>query len=78
MLIMAIKMHIEIKIIILVFFFIYYSPEIYRYIFSISNSMIEISLIILKLWYTVKVVKKRGILTNKFTKTDVTFITEKL
>lgn len=50
----------------------------YRYIFSISNSIIEISLKILKLWYTLKVVKKRGILTNEFTKTDVTFITEKL
>ena len=50
----------------------------YRYIFSISNSIIEISLKILKLWYTLKVVKKRGILTNEFTKTDVTFIAEKL
>lgn len=46
--------------------------------FSISNTGIEKSLKILKLWYTVKVVKKRGILTNEFAKTDVTFITEKL
>ncbi len=73
--IMVIKMHTEIKIIILVFFFIDYSPDFYRYIFSISNSILEISLKILKLWYSLKVVKKRGILTNEFTKTDVTFIT---
>ena len=43
-----------------------------------SNTIVEKSLIFLKLWYTLKVVKKRGILTNEFTKTDVTFITEKL
>jgi len=43
--------------------------------YSISNTGIENFLKILKLWYTLKVVKKRGILTNEFTKTDVTFIT---
>ena len=76
--IMAIKIHNEIKIIILVFFVHSVLLIYYRYIFSISNSIIEISLKILKLWYTLKVVKKRGILTNEFTKTDVTFIAEKL
>ena len=46
--------------------------------YSISNTAIENSLKILKLWYTLKVVKNRGILKNEFTKTDVTFIAEKL
>ena len=46
--------------------------------YSISNTAIDNSLKILKLWYTLKVVKKRGILTNEFTETNVTFIIEKL
>ena len=58
--IMAIKMHSEIKIIILVFFVHSVLLIYYRYIFSISNSIIEISLKILKLWYTLKVVKREG------------------
>ena len=58
----------------LLLFFSYTNSAKLR-MYSISNTGIENSLKILKLWYTLKVVKKRGILTNEFTKTDVTFIT---